>query len=242
MKLIFIFFCSIAICSCRPDPIKTAPPNQEAASPVVVAREEKTAEPELKESSQTLPYQTQEWSKLTIAAVKLQMPKLELAKDMERFCPNYAKLDANGRLIAWSFLAAGIMRYEAGVDKKGKLNTCTVFNEPTGQDSIGFFQLSYGDAFCPKAKAQGNLCEPAVNLACGTKLMGHFVQKDRVVASGGYVKSGAPEPAGLAKYWSVIRVPDVRPWVNQKKKTVFSTHKLKEIRSIAASAPGCSTL
>jgi len=68
-----------------------------------------------------------------------------------------------------------------------------------------------------------------VNIDCAVKLMGHFIAKDRVVASGGYVKAGAPDPKGLARYWAVIRVPD------KKRK-----HKLSEIIAMTRQSPGCN--
>lgn len=241
MKLIFIFFCCIAICSCRLN-LGERPPEVQSPAPVAPsATPEPKQEPKTSVETQVvLPNMTKDWSSILISALKVQMPKLDKAKDIAKFCPNYAKLDASGRLIAWAHLTAGMLKYESGVDK-GLLKTCTAFKEPTGQMSIGFFQLSYGNKFCPKSKAEADLCDVRVNVACGTKLMGHFVEKDLVLAEGGYVKSGAPAPKGLSRYWAVVRVPDPRPWVNASGKTVQSNHKLKEIRAVAMMAPGCST-
>jgi hypothetical protein len=169
-----------------------------------------------------LPGMSKEWSKVLLSELKAQLPQLDKATDLPRFCPNYARLSPEKRLVVWGYIATAIIKRESG------FNTCSTMKESTGQDSIGFFQLSYGDRFCPRSKSEGNLCDGSVNIKCGAKLFGYFVDVDKVVASGGYTKYGAPAPKGLAHYWSVIRVPDSK-----------SKHHLQEIIDTAKKAPGC---
>ena len=194
------------------------------------------------EQNVALPGFRLEWSKMMFIEVDRNFEALDKAsKDMAtRFCPKYALMDRTSRVIAWSHLAAAMIKFESGRDKKtGYIKTCSTMTESTGQDSIGFFQLSYGDRNCPSSKKAGDLCEPSVNIKCGVATMAHWVGQHGVVAAGGYESTGAPAPKGLARYWSVIRVPDPKPRV-VKGKRVQRPHHLKEIIDIVRASPGCA--
>lgn len=159
-----------------------------------------------------------------IEQIKLQLPNLDRAEyDMAaRFCHKYKSLNSDQKAVVWAYLANAIIARES--DYK----PCETYKESDGTMSIGLFQLSYGDKFCPTNKAHGDLCDVKVNIACGVKIMGSLVADDRVVTDGGYVKYGAKPPRGLAKYWSVTRMPDKK-----------SQHYLQEIMDKTKSAPGC---
>ncbi len=202
MVLIFFFaFMAAALLSCKSPEIKAEPP---------VKIE--------------LDWKNDEWTTVLVEGLKEQLPKLDKAAvDMRRFCPKYATLTPDQRVIAWAHLAVGIARYETT-----GYNPLSSMKESNGKYSTGLFQLTYGDSFCPKTKKDGLLTTPSVNIKCAVKLMGNLVEKDALVAAGGYVKYGAKSPKGLAKYWAVVRTPD------SKRK-----HRLADIIAIAGKAPGC---
>jgi hypothetical protein len=181
------------------------------------------------QSYPTLPYMTKEQSKLLLDEIRAQFAKLKLAdRDMSvRFCPNYYKFNDEQKIVAWGYVANAIIQYESGTDD-GLIKKCVKYTESNGEQSIGFFQLSYGNQFCPMSKAEGDLCDTKVNILCGVKIMGKLVAEDQVVTDGGYIKYGAKAPRGLAKYWSVTRVPDKK-----------SDHHLRDIMDKAKKAPGC---
>lgn len=149
--------------------------------------------------------------------------KLHLAKaDFKRFCPNYDTLSPDKQKLAWGYMIGAITKYECDY------NTNSFMEESNGDISEGLFQLTYGNAHCPKSKTQGNLRDPIVNINCAMQIMADYTSQDKLVAAGGYTSYGAASPKGLAKYWSVIRVPDSN-----------SSHKLAEIISLTKKSPGC---
>jgi len=140
----------------------------------------------------------------------------------DRFCPNYSKLGVDLQRLAWGFLVGAVVSFESSY------NPNSAFEESNGDWSEGLLQLTYGNSFCPKSKAAGNIRDPIINLNCGVRIMGKYLAQDRVVASGGYPQYGAPPPKGLARYWAVIRVPDSK-----------RQHDLKSIIAMTKTAPGC---
>lgn len=203
-----------------------------------------------------LPGMKKEWAVAMIQNLTDQYPALNKGEaDMaKRFCPGYGKMTPEQRIVAWGYLASAVISHESGcVNAAGNtancyttgaiFKQCSSMTESNGVDSIGFFQLSYGDSYCPKKKSEGNLCDPGVNIKCGVKLMAKFVAMDGVVAGGGYVAAGNPPAKGLARYWSVIRLPDDHPRVvkypDGSKKTVLRSHDLSDIIVKTSKAPGC---
>jgi hypothetical protein len=171
-----------------------------------------------------IPGMSAEW---TSEVLKLldggELDKFDNAEDdMTRFCPLYKELEADQRAVAVTYMLSAIIKYESSYNPK------TVFKESDGSYSIGLFQLTYGNYGCPKNRAHGDLKDPIINLRCGVKLAAHLADRDSVIASGGYVKYGAPAARGLASYWSVMRVADVK-----------SKHHLAEIIAFTKKAPGC---
>lgn len=154
-----------------------------------------------------------EWTSAGLSLIKSELLDSfdQGAKDMERFFPGYGKLNPDQRAKVWLTLFGAICSFESGPSnpKSGEFfRTNVVYKESDGSDSEGLFQLTYGNKFCPKTKAEGNLHDPILNLLAALRLGASFVAADDVVAFGGYTKYGAPPARGLAKYWSAIRVPD----------------------------------
>lgn len=163
------------------------------------------------------------WTQTTLDVIDdSNLPDSE-PSDMAAYCPNYKKLSRNERGLVWANMAVAIAKRESGFKPD------TVYKESNGVDSIGLFQLSYGDRFCPKSKSKGDLRKGTVNITCAVKLMDYFVKQDNVVASGGYVKYGAKPPKGLARYWSVIRDDDKK-----------GKHHKREIQSTVKALSFCN--
>ena len=147
----------------------------------------------------------------------------EASTDMDRFCTGYDKMSASDQATVWVYLMSGIAKYESDY------NPTSEMTESDGSVSQGLFQLTYGNAFCPRSSAQANLNDPVVNINCAVQLMTQFAVSDKVIAAGGYPAYGAPPAKGLARYWSVLRVPDTN-----------SQHHLADIIAFTQKAPGCN--
>lgn len=162
------------------------------------------------------------WATYAEKIVKENFSKFDAAKDIKDWCPQYPKLSPDLKIKVWAAMVGAIIEHESDFNPNSK------FLEKDGKWSIGLLQLSYGNRFCPAKKEDGNLEDPFVNLKCGVQLMAYFVEKDGVVAKGGFKSYGAPPPEGLARYWAVIRVPDSK-----------SKHKKEIIRKNISSLPVC---
>ena len=72
--------------------------------------------------------------------------------------------------------------------------------------SVGLLMLSYkkGEqaaySYEPLDVKAKSLENPLVNLRCGVKVLTYWVKQDGVIAEG-----GDGDPAGAARYWSVLR-------------------------------------
>lgn len=158
-----------------------------------------------------------EWTERGLTLLPALLSKFDAgAKDMERFYPGYGKLNNQQKCQVWLTLFGAIASFESGLDKNtGFFKTHVVYKESNGADSIGIFQLSSGDSFTTSST---DLYDPFQNLEVALRIGAKFVSTDGLVAAGGYPSYGAPSPRGLARYWSVIRVPDTK-----------SNHHLAEI-------------
>ena len=163
-----------------------------------------------------------DWSVELLKLTRGHLRQLDKATDISLYCPKYLSLNEEKRSLVWGRLAVAIAKFESNYNPKSQMT------ESNGSVSQGLFQLTYGDRFCPQTKAEGDLNDPFINMSCAVKLMADYVEKDGKVASGGYTKYGSPPSRGLARYWSVIRVPDRK-----------SKHHLAEIKSITSKAPVC---
>jgi hypothetical protein len=149
--------------------------------------------PVVKPSGVALAWGHPEWSDALFIMVNDHLPEFDKAQDATRFCPTYAKLSSTDKIVMWSSLIVAVSKYESDYNPK------SVYHEPPplSVDSIGLLQLSYGDKFCPKSKAEGDLQDPYINLQCGVKIMASLIAQDSIVQNS--AKRGA------ARYWSVLR-------------------------------------
>lgn len=170
----------------------------------------------------SLPWGHDDWSQELVSNFASRMDAFSKAKDIDEYCPKFNLLNAEAKAQALAFLAVAISKFESDWNPKDSMI------ESNGAASIGLFQLSYGDAHCPRSKAEASLMDPIVNIRCAVAIMADEVKQDGIIAAGGYTKYGAPPAKGMARYWSVLRVPDSK-----------SKHHKADIQALAKKSPGC---
>jgi soluble lytic murein transglycosylase-like protein len=144
------------------------------------------------------------WTAAAEAAVKASaLPGLR-PKDITPFCPGYATRTPGERARFWVGLLSAIARRESRFDPATSYQES--FNDSQGKRVIsrGLLQISFESAnqraySCQIARPE-DLHDPAVNLACGVKILGFWVKKDGVIAA---YASGSIQGGG--RYWSTLR-------------------------------------
>lgn len=175
------------------------------------------------------------WSTFARKELKQYLPGFSKASDRKDYCAKYDSLTDDQKNEVWLTMVVEIARYESGF----KLSSSMV--ESNSALSQGLYQLTYGDPYCPKNKAGGDLNAYDVNMRCAFKILNRWVSADGVIAAGGYVASGAPPDKGAAQYWSVIRVPDVHDYKNSAGKLVKARpHQKAKIQAATKALPFCA--
>jgi hypothetical protein len=144
------------------------------------------------------------WTRVTEAAVaKSTLPASQPA-DVERFCPRYPTLDANGRTRFWVGLLSAMARPESDFDPNKSYPES--FKDKAGNTVIsrGLLQLSIESANqhrygCSIAR-EADLHDPTTNLTCATRILSTWVEQDGVIGS--YLPG---KPRGGGRYWSVMQ-------------------------------------
>lgn len=162
--------------------------------------------------------QYKSWSAELLNAVTTRLESLEQGNP-KQFIVGYSGLSADNKIKFWSEIIIAMIKFESD------FNPHSIYHEPPplGVDSIGLLQLSYEDRNLyhlePLDKNNKSLEDPLVNIRCGLTIFAHWMEKDRVVASG----SGGSS-RGSARYWSVMREG--------------ANHHVAQIRSHAKNAVG----
>ena len=141
------------------------------------------------------------WTKYTFSVVNSVYRKLNLARDIIKFCPNYDNLERPERVAAWSQLFASIANWESGFDP---LNDTLEKFGSAGYDPVakglvysdGLLQLSYQDIldypqYChfdidhdrklPRHDIHRTIFNPYNNLYCGIHIMAEQVKKQHLI-------------------------------------------------------------
>lgn len=224
MKYVFLLSLIIAIGACTLSGLKNEKgPEIENSAPRPDPSDPRGTYETDEESIYVLDWGHPQWTRLAELQVKENLSKFEKAKDVSKYCSKYSKLSEKDRILVWLTLAVEVARYESDFEPTSKMQ------EADDSISQGLFQLTYGDRFCPKKKSDADLNDPGVNIACAIKLMSHLIEQDEVVASGGYVKYGAPAAKGAARYWAVLRCKDSK-----------SKHHLDQIMAATNALSFCS--
>lgn len=151
-----------------------------------------------------------EWSNQVYQSVEQYFESLDLANDMERFCPSYNKLEKNERVVAWAVLFTQIALHESSWNPLSRMKEPQLKNDSiTGVTVVseGLMQLSYQDvkwaSFCefdwekdkglPEKDPRKTILDPRKNMACGIGIMARQVKRSRLIA----MKEDV--------YWAVLR-------------------------------------
>jgi len=164
------------------------------------------------------------WTRAAEEAVSASVLPDLIPNDITTFCPNYADAPRDKRMQFWVGLESAMARPESNF-KPG-----TTYLEPSITDangknvtSRGLLQISLESAnqkaYNCAIKAAEDLHDPAVNIACATKILSYWVKKDAVISA-----QNKPSVGG-ARYWSVLRA-----WRNH----------LPEISTFTKSMTACS--
>jgi hypothetical protein len=133
---------------------------------------------------------SQSWTNAAIGAIRLELPKLETARDIDSFCPQYESASRRHREICWLRLISGLAKFESS------FNPALSFKEPNGILSVGLLQISDGE--CVLASGTPDLRNPVSNIKCGIAIMAKLINEDREI-------DGPPWARGASAYWSTLR-------------------------------------
>lgn len=144
------------------------------------------------------------WTAATEAAVQASGLSGSTPTDVEIFCPAYKDRSAEDRKIFWVGLLSIVARPESNF--KPETTYTEAFADSKGKKVIsrGLLQISIESAnqkkyACGIQKAE-DLHDPAINLACGVKILDAWVKTDNVIAT-----YGTSPAKGGGRYWSTLR-------------------------------------
>jgi hypothetical protein len=142
------------------------------------------------------PARTQ-WTKQLVASVRQNKSQLDQG-DPNGFIPGYNGLSDEGQIKFWCELFVAMSKFESN------WKPTEVYQEASGQNSIGLFQLSIGDQenyhLTPHATSEKDLKDPFLNIQWAVTILAHWTVADRLIATG-----VAGDNRGGARYWSVLR-------------------------------------
>jgi len=126
-------------------------------------------------------------------------------KDAKKYCPKYSSLSRDQRKAFYIMLISSMARFESSF--KPETTYTEDFKDSQGLwvKSRGLLQISKESAnqsaYGCKIVDKEDLHLPAVNLACGVKILNYWIKKDGYV--GTYLSK--TQIYGGARYWSVLR-------------------------------------
>jgi hypothetical protein len=138
---------------------------------------------------------TAPWTAAVLSVVQSRRHDFEQARDVETFCPGYAKATQAQRDICWLRIVGSVVEFESSFRNNAK-----PFCEGNGVYSVGLLSLSEGE--CPNAMTLEELTDPAASLICGVNRMAKLINRDHYIES--------PDNSGASAYWSTLREPYVR--------------------------------
>ncbi len=143
------------------------------------------------------------WTYLAEASVQNTSLADLLPDDIDQFCPAYAVLRQPSRIRFWVALLSAMVKHESNFDP-GTTYTESSIRDSSGQPVVsrGLLQLSYESArqarYGCEVESEQDLHDPAVNLACGARILATWVDNDGLVASSDQGRLGG------ARYWSTL--------------------------------------
>jgi hypothetical protein len=135
--------------------------------------------------------ETRKWTQTALLEIQKNMSRLDEARDIQEFCPNYHSVDQQHKEICWLRIIGGVVKFESG------FNASDTFKEANGTYSVGLLALSPHE--CDGASSLSALKNPISNLSCGIGMMA------QLVADAGSI-GGSGDTHGAAAYWSTLRL------------------------------------
>ena len=122
-------------------------------------------------------------------------------KDIEIFCPTYASLGREQRKGVWLMIISAITKFESGYRPQVFLQEKFKNSKNEFVVSRGLLQISSESAngFGCRITKEAELHDPALNIACGVRILNRTVMKDTVITA------HDERWRGGARYWSVLR-------------------------------------
>lgn len=145
------------------------------------------------------------WTRSAESAVAKSLLVQLVPKDIGYFCPSYHKLHDRERRKFWVGLLSAMAKPESNF--KPERFYQEKFRDGKGQPVIsrGLLQISIESANQQRYGCDipypAKLHEPAINLACGVKILSKWVSTDGVIAKHSQPRSYK----GGSRYWSTLR-------------------------------------
>jgi Transglycosylase SLT domain len=164
------------------------------------------------------------WTRATVTAIDIYGEHLLTSspEDIKSYCPRFASLGREEKKAFWVQMISAIAEKE-----NGKFDPALAFKE-TFKNSKGEFVMSrgllqlsfesannYGCGF----KTEAALENPQKNLACGVRILDHWVRRENVMS-----QREEDEWMGPAKYWSVLRKSKTREFISTATATLPICH------------------
>lgn len=144
------------------------------------------------------------FTEITERAIDELGPQLleSVPRDIETFCPNYARLGAEERKGVWLMMVSAIAKFESNFRPSVSYRENFVNSKGELIVSRGLLQLSSESAngFGCRIRQESDLHDPEKNLTCGVRILTRTITRDGIVT-----EKTAEHWKGGARYWSVLR-------------------------------------
>lgn len=150
------------------------------------------------------------WSEYLYKVLEKNIEILDMARDIEYFCPNYIYLEQPQRINVWGEIFSAMSFYESRWNPTVRNTEQSMSIDPVTNQTVvseGLLQVGYLDSLYHKCDfdwerdskleendANKTTLNPYLNLACGVKIMTNQISKHKTIA----IDKGA--------YWAVIKI------------------------------------
>jgi hypothetical protein len=171
------------------------------------------------------------WTEHVYGLIEQNFESLELANDIDYFCPNYKNLAHKQKINIWGQLIASISFFESTFNPKARIISPSKTLDPITNKSLvseGLLQLGYIDIINHNCKfnwekdskydeddSHKTILNPYRNLSCGMTILTEQIIKHKSIV----IKKGA--------YWAVIKKDHPNSKIEQIKK-MFNRYDICE--------------
>lgn len=153
------------------------------------------------------------WTRATVIAIERYGQKMLDASpsDVASYCPRFPTMGREQKIAFWVHIISAIAEKESNFDPTMSYTETFVNTKGERVVSRGLLQLSlesanlYGCGFA----TEHDLENPSENLACGVKILNHWVSRESVISS-----DDESRWHGAARYWGVLRTSGTRDHIS----------------------------